>query len=106
MISLYDQLMQLRAMTIRTGAIHDAQVLQFKNYPLLVEGVKAATAYPDLERKMIEYKVTKCDKGFPKSKEVFDRDMGFLKKNVQALLWPDTVVVFKLGRRVLYDSRA
>lgn len=107
MSGMMDQLMQLKAMTVRTGAIHEAQALQLRNYPLLIEGVKQASVRIDVERKMVEYKITKYERGFPKSKSALVVELNdSLKKWVQTLLWPDTVVVVKQSGRVIYDSRS
>src|SRR5271155_3077982 len=107
MSEMMDQLMHLKAMTVRTGAIHEAQALQLRNYPLLIEGVKQASVRVDVDRKMVEYKITKYERGFPKSKSALVTELnGGLKKWVQTLLWPDTSIVVKHGGRVVYDSRA
>jgi hypothetical protein len=102
MSSMMEQLMQLRALTIRTGAIHEAQALQLRNYPLLINGVSKATVRVDMERKLVEYSLTKCSKDF---QDGFDA-MENITKCVRTLLWPDSSVVFKKRGKVIYDSRA
>ena len=102
--TLLEQLQQLKAMTVRTGAIHEAQALQLRNYPKLLKGVKSATTNVDVERKLITYEC-KLTKSFRMSSinKILCSNIGVW---IQTLLWDETSVIFKSGRRILYDSRS
>lgn len=99
------QLMHLRMMTISTGAIHEAQALQLRNYPLLIDGILKSTVKINVDEKTVEYKITECRKSAFKNEKRFKEDTANLKKWIQTLLWPNTTVVMKYDRKVLYDSR-
>jgi hypothetical protein len=101
-ISIRDQLMLLKAATIRTGAIHEAQVLQLKMWPLLIPNVIKAEVSIDAEKKLVFFK---CEsKGLRASKK-----MKLVCENIDAwvkqLLWPETTVTIKINDRQIYDSR-
>jgi hypothetical protein len=99
-----EQLMFLRGLTMRTGAIHEAQALQLRNYPILIKGIVASTVKINVENKTIEYIIKKTTKDFVKGKK-FDFEAANVKKCVQTLLWPDAVVTMKRSGKVIYDSR-
>jgi hypothetical protein len=102
--SYLEQLQQLKAMTVRTNTIHEAQALQIRNYPLLLKGVQTASASVDIEGQLVTYEL-KVPKGFRLIK--FNREMC---KNIsvwlKTLLWDQTAVVFQVGKRILFDSRS
>lgn len=101
--SFKEQLALLKAATVRTGAIHEAQALQLRMWPLLIPDTKSATAKVDTERKIVTYecKTTKA-KLTVKAKTIM--------KNItiwtRSILWDDTTIVFKLNGKVVYDSRS
>lgn len=104
--SILEQLGALKAMTIRTGSIHEAQALQLRNYPLLIDKVVKSEVKVDIERKMVEYNIIKAKNGAFKGLLKFRKDMDLIKKCVQTILWDDSVIVFKHKGKVLYDSRS
>lgn len=101
-VSIKEQLMLLKGATIRTGAIHEAQVLQLKMWPLLFPNVTTAEVSIDPEKKIVFFK---CDsKGLRASKK-----MRLIAENIDSwvkqLLWPETTVVIKINDKQIYDSR-
>jgi hypothetical protein len=103
-VSNYDKLMQARALTIRTGAIHEFQLHQLKRYPYFLEGVVKFTLRINPDEKLVEYRLTGWNKAALK-KESALADFANIKKCVQQLLWPETTLIFKGDKKVLYDSR-
>lgn len=104
-VSILQQLMHLRAMTIRTGSIHEAQKIQLQNWGLLVPGTKKAKARLDMERKMVIYDLS------PKAEDIManeENNYWFkeINKWTKQILWPETTVIFECKKTVLYDSRS
>lgn len=100
--SLKEQLDLLRGMTIRTGSIHEAQALQLKMWPLLIPGVKKATASVDAERKIVTFNCESKGRTTNKVKLTCKNIDNWVKQ----LLWPETTVLIKINNNVIYDSRA
>lgn len=97
-----EQLALLKSMTVRTGAIHEAQVLQLKMWPLLIPDVNKAEASVDTERKMVTYKCeTDSNRPTKKKAQTMENIAIWTKK----MLWDETVVVFTLNGKKVYDSR-
>lgn len=105
-LSLKEQLDYLRGMTIRLGVLHEAQVLQIKNWPLLIPGVKKAKSYINIEEKTVTYDCVfeKTVKKVNKNSKVY-KMMEMVTLWVQTILWPETVVIFNCNKQKLYDSR-
>lgn len=105
-ISVQEQLMQLRAMTIRTGAIHEAQRLQITNWPKLVPGVSLkpddTVVQVDIENHVVHIMAKSKGKTFRTTSAVKE-----WVKNIQfwtaAILWPDTRVVFKVNGKQINE---
>jgi hypothetical protein len=95
-----EQFAALKSMTIRTGAIHDAQALQLRNWPLMIPGVASAEARLDVENRTLTYvlKARPVKGVIPACKEIAKLIRTYL-------LWDDTAIVFKAGKKVIYDSR-
>ena len=101
--SVLEQLQQLKGVTIRTGAIHEAQALQLRNYPKLLTGVISATTHVDVEHKCVSYdcKVTKGFKFSSTNKAMCNNIVVWIR----TLLWDDTTITFKSGKLILFDSK-
>lgn len=100
-IGIIEQLAAMKTMTLTTGAIHEAQALQLRNYPLLIEGVKSSKVLVDIDHKIVTYKL-KMKRGKFDSVAGCKRITEIIQKY---LLWDTTTVVFMVGDKVLYDSR-
>lgn len=96
-LSIKEQLDYLRGMTIRLGVVHEAQVVQVKNWPLLIAGVKKAESCIDADKHQVTYKLLDVDaKQFKTGKRsTAVKGMSHVALWVQSILWPDTQVVFK-----------
>jgi hypothetical protein len=97
-----EQLQLLKAVTIRTGAIHDAQALQLKMWPTLIPGVTSSEARVDVENKKVLF-VCKSNALRPTKKT------ALLYKNiakwVQNILWNETQVVIKINGKAVFNSK-
>ena len=102
--TLLEQLQHLKAMTVRTGSIHEAQALQIRNYPKLLTGVVSVSANVDIENKLVTYNC-KVKKGF-RFTEKNKIMCGNISIWLRTLLWDSTSVTFTAGKRVLFNSRS
>lgn len=107
-VSFKDQLMQLKAMTVRVGSLHEAQVLQLRNYPLLIPRVIKAETEIDPSLKLVTYKCSSDAKGFfnrfRKTKEVEDFCKN-IEVWVRTIVWDDTIVEIYVDNKTIFDSR-
>ena len=104
-MEIFDQLMQLKAMTVRTGVLHEAQVVQLRNYPLLIPGV---AINPSPETKVYpedKYVVWTCKakKGFKVTPTV-KKWCTNIEKYAKLLLWDDTRVKIIVNGQVIYGK--
>jgi hypothetical protein len=94
------QLAYLRTMTIRTEAIHEAQALQLRNWPLLIPGIVKAEARVDVPNKTVVFHC-KSKSGKAPITKAMKVTCNKITMSVQRLiLWPDTKVVFKIDGKV------
>ena len=95
------QLQWLKATTIRTGGIHDAQALQLKMYPLMLPNVTKAEAHVSVDEKAVHYIATA--KPYKKT-EKFTETCAAIVKWTRWLLWDDTKVTIKVNGKIRYES--
>lgn len=102
-ISIKEQLRYLKGITVMTGGVHEAQALQLKNYPIVINDVKSAKTKIDPEKKMVWYTL-KVSETF-KSDKLMEQVCDAIVTWVRTIVWDDTAVVFMIGKDVIYDSR-
>jgi hypothetical protein len=90
-----DQLKYLKTLTITTNSVHDAQIHQLKNYPLVIPNILSATVSIDIETKLIEYNLTFKDDKAPRKTKALKKSLTSITQWVQYILWDDANVVFK-----------
>ena len=95
------QLQWLKTLTHRTGAIHEAQSLQLKLYPMMLPNAKTAEARVDIEKKAVKYIVT-CKP--LKKGALFDKVCTEMAGWTRWLLWDDTKVTIEVNGKVMYVS--
>jgi len=101
-VSLKEQLMLMKQATMLSGGIHEAQALQIRNYPLLIEGALLAVTKIDTDKKIVYYDISA--KKFRISKK-FKYTCDAITKWVRSVIWDDTSVVFKINGEIKYDTR-
>lgn len=96
-----EQLVVLRGMTERTGALHEAQVLQLKMWPPIFLGSKGHTFSWDFESKRMTFDIQ-----LPwHKKKVNARGLNALADAVRFLLGDDwTVVVRRDGVKLIESN--
>lgn len=97
-----EQLMLLKSVTLRTGAIHEAQVLQLKAWPLLMDGVLKSVARVDVDNKRVVFNMTTTD--LFNNSELSKKMLAEIDRWTKILLWDETRVMFKSNKKIVYDS--
>jgi hypothetical protein len=102
--SVLDQLIWLKSNTLRTGAIHEAQALQLRNYPLLLPKAISGTgtASVDIDARTVDYSV-EVDGLRPTKK--FKQICLAIEKWTRTILWDDTLITIKANNKLVFDSR-
>ena len=101
--STKQQLLWLKSMTVRTGAIHEAQALQLKMYPMMLPGAKKGEARVGIDDKVVHYIVT-C-RPF-KQDAVFKKTCAAIEKWTRWLLWDEARIMIKVNGKVVYESKS
>jgi hypothetical protein len=100
-LDYYEQLAMLKGMTVRSGAVHEAQVVQLRNYPLLLSFTETAETH--IGEKLVVYNITSTKfKKTKKSIAAMDKIVDLTRK----ILWDDTDVVFNVNGNPVRDTRA
>jgi len=99
----YDQLKHLKAMTIRLGVLHEAQVLQLRNYPLLIPGVKTAKTHVDVDSKSVAWTCQTKNKKFRLTSSVKTWCVN-IEKMVRVILWDETQIKIVINGRTIYGK--
>lgn len=98
------QLMVLRQVTEMTGALHEAQVLQLKMWPLVAAPHAASSEFTwDGKKKEIDFTLTLNKKKRP-PKDLVERFKGF-DRSVKAMLGEDWLVRIKVNGAVIFRGR-
>lgn len=101
-VSLKEQLLLMKQATMLSGGIHEAQALQLRNYPLIIEGANKAITKIDTEKKIVYYDVTMAK--FKNTKK-FKKTCEAIATWVRSVIWDDTSIVFKINGEIKYDTR-
>lgn len=103
-LSIKEQLMQLKQLTLRLGVIHEAQTVQLRNYPLLIPNIKKATLDLDVERHIVHYTCSSESGKFRRTKKAKDMISNILIWT-RTIIWEDTIIEIIVDGKLIYDSR-
>jgi hypothetical protein len=103
-LTFLEQLQQLKAVTVRTGLIHEAQAVQLRNYPRLIPGVLKATTKVNTDDKIVYFECIPEKKQFRMNPKRLDMCNNIVKW-VRTILWDDTVIVMTVDGRSFFDTR-
>ena len=103
-LSVKEQLMHLKQMTLRLGTIHEAQIVQLRNYPLLIPNIKSAELEIDAKSHIIKYKCESETKKFRKTKKVKDMCSN-IQIWIETIVWGDSIIETTVDGKVIYDTR-
>lgn len=97
-----EQLLHLRCLTHRLGVLHEAQLLQVRNYPLVLP-IQKATTHIDVKSKYIKYE---CEsEGVIRKTKKNTKICETIHSWLQFLLWDDVILEILINGRGFYDSR-
>jgi hypothetical protein len=92
---LLQQLQQLKGLTVRTGSLHEAQILQLQLWPQVAfPHAISHTAEVDTESKVVTFIIHSSLKKEPRGAR-HERSVDMLTKWVRTILWDDTTVFFR-----------
>jgi len=100
-VEVMEQLRLLKGLTVRFGCLHEAQVHQLKMYPGLIRGVEKSTALVNTNNRIVTFKCS--GKKFIKTKKRL-KELSMMTNWVRTLLWDDSVTVFEMNGKTVYDS--
>lgn len=96
------QLMQLKALTQRTGILHDAQVLQLKMWPLvLTHAVESEFTFKFVDKEVI-FNITKTQGKKPKD---LSKRLKLLSKFTKNLLGKEYAVTINFNNKRVFASK-
>jgi hypothetical protein len=101
--SVPEQFALLKAMTIRTGAIHEAQRFQLERWPLLSDQIAIPVVVKiDFDARFVTMECRSKGKYKHKAfeKRLFSEICGW----VRTILWDDTRLAVSVNKKILFDS--
>jgi hypothetical protein len=98
------QLQHLKAMTIRTGGIHEAQQLQMKRWILLFPNAEVGSKVRVDPEDKTAYYLIKSEKH--KASQLFDNTCKAVEEWTRYILWNETRIVVKVNSKVAYESKS
>jgi len=103
-ISIKDQLRYLKGMTEKLNTVHEAQVVQLRNYPLLIPNIKKASTTFNFDTHTVTYKCDSVNGKFRKSKKAKIAIENIITW-IQSVVWSDTTVEINVDGKDIYDTR-
>jgi len=103
-MNLKSQLMHLKGITERLNTIHEAQIVQLRNYPILIPNIKSAETKIDIDTHTITYECISQSKTFKKTKNIktaIDNIVLWIK----TIVWDDSVIEIIVNGKSIYDTR-
>jgi len=101
LVSAEEQLQLLKAMTVRTGSIHEAQALQLRMWPRMIHGVTKAEARVDTDKQQV---TMICESTALRPTKMTKKLCEEICKWTRTILWDKTKVVIKINGKVVFDS--
>jgi len=97
-ITDWGQLLLLRNITCRTGALHEAQVVQLKYYPLITTHATKASFSYNFDDKILIYNLLETKGRKPKD---FKKNLKDLTTFTHNLLGEEYTVIIKLKNKII-----
>ena len=104
-VSLKQQLMYLKGMTDRIGVLHEAQIVQIRNYPRTIPNIKSAETTIDVDKHIVTYNCESETAQFRRTKKV-KIAIENITTWIRTVAWTDSVIEIKVNGKSVYDSRA
>lgn len=97
-----EQLLMLKAVTLRLGVLHEAQALQLKLWPLAaLPSITKSVAKVDVESKTVFFE---CEASSLRATKKLAQGCAALESWVRFMLWDDTTVFIKINGRQVHPN--
>lgn len=103
-IPIKEQLRYLKGMTEKLNVVHEAQIVQLRNYPKLIPNIKSAETKIDIDHRLITYECESETKIFRKTKKVKIAIENIITW-IQTIVWDNTTVELIVNGKSVYDTR-
>ncbi len=103
-IPIKEQLKYLKGVTDRLNVIHEAQVVQIRNYPRVIPNIKEAETKLNIDTRTITYDCVSENPVFRKTKKVRVAIENVVTW-IRSVVWDDTTVEFVVNGKSVYDTR-
>lgn len=103
-IPIKKQLKYLKGVTEKLNVVHEAQIVQLRNYPRLIPNIKNAETSIDIDNKTVIYNCDSETKTFRKTKKTLIAIENVVTW-IQTIVWDNTVVEFIVNGKTVYDTR-
>jgi hypothetical protein len=97
-----EQLLMLKAVTLRLGVLHEAQALQLKMWPLAaLPFITKSVAKVDVESRTVSFD---CEAPSVRKTKKLTQGCTALESWVRFLLWDDSVVFVRINGKQVHPS--
>lgn len=103
-VTLKEQLIHLKGITERLNTVHEAQIVQLRNYPRLIPNISSAETRLDIDKHSIVYECSSESPVFRKTKKVKTAIENVVTW-IRTVVWDDTTVEFIVNGKSVYDTR-
>lgn len=103
-VSMKEQLIHLKGITERLNTVHEAQIVQLRNYPRVIPNISKAETRLNIDNHSIVYECTSESPTFRKTKNVKVAIENVVTW-IRTVVWDDTTVEFIVNGKSVYDTR-
>ena len=103
-LPIKEQLRYLKGVTEKLNVVHEAQIVQLRNYPRLIPNVKSAETKIDIDNRTIVYECTSESKIFRKTKKVNIAIENIILW-IRTIVWDSTTIEIIVNGKSIYDTR-
>jgi hypothetical protein len=95
------QLVQLRDITSRIDALHEAQILQLENWPrIVIQGVTEVTLRVAIPKRVVNFEIVAAGPAPPRE------NLVILAKNVRWLLGDEWTIGVRINKKKVFQERS
>lgn len=96
---IFEQLALLKSVTLRTGAIHEAQKVQLLNWPKLIPGVYGNPVVKWKDRSI----TMECKSKLKRSNPLVKKTCQNIGEWVRCILWDDTKLTIVINDKAVFE---
>ena len=103
-LPIKQQLRYLKGMTEKLNVLHEAQMVQLRNYPILIPNIKKAETRVDQKKHIVVFDCESEKTHFRNTKKVNIAIENIITW-IHAIIWEDTAVELIVNGKSVYDTR-